>query len=318
MTARWMLSMGTEFFRALTMASYSVGLPSGSPPPIRAATSMFLMSLAKSFPAWRRSRPSCAWSWPIWSGRSSRDPFVACRSSRSVVQVEQVCEAAGGAAGANPTHRGPALPGPFAPLLVVRAMSTGRERREVAQTRRGMARRRRSGALSQVRSVRCAQSGALSGPVAGNYSCRRRSPVSSGWNEVASRAPWRTATTRSSTAARDLDPVANRLHPRRTDEDRAHGSATDPGNLDIGLERVHLAAEGVAADHHVDPAERQLVGTAVQDRVRQHDHAGAGAEDRQPAADELAHGLDQPQRWASIEIVVDSPPGTISASSPAS
>ena len=26
------------------------------------------------------------------------------------MQVEQVCEAAGGAAGANPTHRGPALP----------------------------------------------------------------------------------------------------------------------------------------------------------------------------------------------------------------
>src|SRR5579875_1153954 len=32
------------------MASYSVGLPSGSPPPVRAATSMFLISLANSLP----------------------------------------------------------------------------------------------------------------------------------------------------------------------------------------------------------------------------------------------------------------------------
>src|SRR5689334_13855433 len=32
------------------MASYSVGFPSGSPPPVRAATSMFLISLANSLP----------------------------------------------------------------------------------------------------------------------------------------------------------------------------------------------------------------------------------------------------------------------------
>src|SRR5882672_5730703 len=45
-----MLSLGTELLRALTIASYSVGFPSGSPPPVRAATSMFLISLAKSLP----------------------------------------------------------------------------------------------------------------------------------------------------------------------------------------------------------------------------------------------------------------------------
>src|SRR4051795_10841070 len=50
LTARSMLSTGTEFLRAFWMASYSVGLPSGSPPPVRAATSMFLISLAKSLP----------------------------------------------------------------------------------------------------------------------------------------------------------------------------------------------------------------------------------------------------------------------------
>src|SRR5215212_6562688 len=45
-----MLSLGTEFFFAFWIASYSVGLPAGSPPPTRAATSMFLISLANSLP----------------------------------------------------------------------------------------------------------------------------------------------------------------------------------------------------------------------------------------------------------------------------
>src|SRR6201991_2817660 len=50
LTARSMLSLGTEVFLAFWMASYSVGLPSGSPPPVRAATSMFLISLANILP----------------------------------------------------------------------------------------------------------------------------------------------------------------------------------------------------------------------------------------------------------------------------
>src|SRR6478735_8899860 len=50
LTARSMLSFGTEVFLAFWMASYSVGLPAGSPPPVRAATSMFLISLAKFLP----------------------------------------------------------------------------------------------------------------------------------------------------------------------------------------------------------------------------------------------------------------------------
>src|SRR5690606_5323291 len=45
-----MLSAGTEFFFAFWMASYRVGLPAGSPPPVRAATSMFFTSRAKSLP----------------------------------------------------------------------------------------------------------------------------------------------------------------------------------------------------------------------------------------------------------------------------
>src|SRR6516162_6214494 len=48
--ARSMLSFGTEFFLAFCTASYRVGFPAGSPPPVRAATSTFLISLANSFP----------------------------------------------------------------------------------------------------------------------------------------------------------------------------------------------------------------------------------------------------------------------------
>src|SRR5690349_8876523 len=48
--ARSMLSSGTDSLRALTMASARVGLPAGSPPPVRAATSMVLMSFANALP----------------------------------------------------------------------------------------------------------------------------------------------------------------------------------------------------------------------------------------------------------------------------
>src|SRR6476619_4895623 len=50
LTARSMLSFGTEVFLAFWTASNRVGLPARSPPPVRAATSMFLMSLANSLP----------------------------------------------------------------------------------------------------------------------------------------------------------------------------------------------------------------------------------------------------------------------------
>src|SRR6202041_2519581 len=49
-TARSMLSFGTELFLAFWIASNNVGLPAGSPPPVRAATSTFLISLANSLP----------------------------------------------------------------------------------------------------------------------------------------------------------------------------------------------------------------------------------------------------------------------------
>src|SRR6478735_7064453 len=49
LTARSMLSFGTDDFFAFWMASKRVGLPAGSPPPVRAATSIVLISLANIF-----------------------------------------------------------------------------------------------------------------------------------------------------------------------------------------------------------------------------------------------------------------------------
>src|ERR1700759_5056577 len=68
--ARSMLSLGPDVFLAFWMASYSVGLPAGSPPPVRAATSMFLISRANSLP--RRASLTAFWcfvvahlEWPL-------------------------------------------------------------------------------------------------------------------------------------------------------------------------------------------------------------------------------------------------------------
>src|SRR3978361_1212183 len=94
LTARSMLSLGTEDFLAFWTASKRVGLPERSPPPVRAATSMFLTSLAKSLPR-LASIPAflclvvAHLEWPLTGcsphgGRQLRRPLlhglVSCRS----------------------------------------------------------------------------------------------------------------------------------------------------------------------------------------------------------------------------------------------
>src|SRR3979411_1359676 len=84
--ARSMLSLGTEVFFAFWMASYNVGLPAGSPPPVRAATSMFLISRANSLP--RRASLTAFWclvvahlEWPLMQLLPS---FTLCKSDQRV------------------------------------------------------------------------------------------------------------------------------------------------------------------------------------------------------------------------------------------
>jgi hypothetical protein len=70
-----------------------------------------------------------------------------------------------------------------------------------------------------------------------------------------------------------LDPGAAPLDPGGADEDRPQRLLADPLDLEIGLEALQLAAEGVAPGRGVEEAE--VVGVAK-------DQAGAGAEDRPP------------------------------------
>src|SRR5690625_5781124 len=73
-----MLSPGTEDFFAFWMASYRVGLPAGSPPPVRAATSMFLISRANSLP---RLASIAAFLWLVVAHLECPAMVVTSRSS---------------------------------------------------------------------------------------------------------------------------------------------------------------------------------------------------------------------------------------------
>ena len=138
---------------------------------------------------------------------------------------------------------------------------------------------------------------------------RGASPVISGWNEVASRRPagprrsYLGRPGRPRTVASTSTPGADLLDPRRPDEDGVHRLAVPAPAIrrsQVRLERVDLPAEGVAAHGHVDPAERLLVGPAVQrsgrragsSRRRSRTPAGPS---REPLAQRLAQleGADQ-------------------------
>src|SRR5947209_8556716 len=92
LTARSMLSFGTEDFFAFWMASYRVGFPPGSPPPIRAATSMFLISFAKSLPRFASMTAFLCFvvahlEWPLMSG----SPALRAVAARLPHEVHEQC-----------------------------------------------------------------------------------------------------------------------------------------------------------------------------------------------------------------------------------
>src|SRR4051794_11144084 len=73
--------------------------------------------------------------------------------------------------------------------------------------------------------------------------------------------------------------------PRRADEHGADGRALDPGELEVGLEGVQLAAERVALGDDVHEPEMLAV---------EHDQPGARAEDRPALGVEVAQRVGQP------------------------
>ena len=98
--------------------------------------------------------------------------------------------------------------------------------------------------------------------------------------------PWRSSTGTPSCAAQHLDAGADALDQRGPDE---HGveRVVEPGDVEVGLEAVDLAAVAVAAHGDVDGAEAALVGPAVEDLGGQQDHPGAGAEHRHAVGEAL-------------------------------
>src|SRR4029450_5177402 len=86
-----MVSRGTEASRAFWYIVRSVGLASGSPPPSRAATSTWRMSLAKSFPPLTCAGPLLCLrvahlEWPLIApapGDSVAGPLGPVRSAHS-------------------------------------------------------------------------------------------------------------------------------------------------------------------------------------------------------------------------------------------
>ena len=75
--------------------------------------------------------------------------------------------------------------------------------------------------------------------------------------------------------AEHLDVGAERAEARGADEDGLDGAA-ERRRVDARLERVDLAAEGVALDHGVEQAEARLARAHL---AREQDRAGAGAGD---------------------------------------
>lgn len=84
------------------------------------------------------------------------------------------------------------------------------------------------------------------------------------------------------------------LRPRSANEDRVEGVLADPVHVHARLERLALAAEGVAAHGHVDSADRSLVVGTVEDPVGEHDHAGTGPVGGHARLDAFAQRLHEP------------------------
>src|SRR5262245_44991346 len=94
----------------------------------------------------------------------------------------------------------------------------------------------------------------------------------------------------------DVDLVADGLHHWRTDEHGMQGTVAESRYVEVGLERVDLAAEGIAADGDVDGVEAALVTSPIEDLAAEQDHAGTGAERRHPRLEPLRHWLEQARR----------------------
>ncbi len=164
-----------------------------------------------------------------------------------------------------------------------------------------------------------------------NSACTRRSPVSSGWNAVASTEPCRTATTRPAAAPasapvrvaaerwRAPDRGPDRLDPRRPDEHRAHRAVRQAGER-AGRSRTSRPGGRTRCAAPRRPGRRAAAGRGGRRGPRW--PAGSSRRtSRRPASrrrSARAAGRAARTSASSRLIVVDSPPGITSASTASS
>ena len=168
----------------------------------------------------------------------------------------------------------------------------------------GVAHRRQPIAAGSLGAIQRSGAGRVSRTRRRKRSCRRASPVCSGWNAVAITGPWRTATTLPDAGPATLPGTrASTSTPRPVDSThgaRMNTARTGPPATPVTARSdsndCHLPAERVAAHGDVEGAELVLVGTGVDGLAREQDHARAGAERRHPGAQALTQRLEQVER----------------------
>ena len=118
----------------------------------------------------------------------------------------------------------------------------------------------------------------------------RASPVSSGWNDVATTFASHHHGVPVDRRQGLPDSLAHLLDPGCPDEDRPHGFV-DPDDVDVGLEGGDLGSEGVAAHHR--PAHRVVPGVALRSWPTPERSSGAGSEGGKASRNRIANRFDQ-------------------------
>ena len=143
----------------------------------------------------------------------------------------------------------------------------------------------------------------------------RRSPESSGWNVETQTAPERHSTGRPSCSASTSTPSPARSIAGARMNTPGNGPPANPLTSSAASKESDLRAIRVAPHRAVDRVEhRGWSGATVEHVVRQQDQAGARAERREPSRRRSRTGSRRPEESSSLPTVVDSPPGSTSAS----
>ena len=133
--------------------------------------------------------------------------------------------------------------------------------------------------------------------------------MSSGWKVAATTRPWRTST--GSPRRRPSTSTSGKSARKRGArmKTRVERAEPRPSAVDRGLERVDLAAVGVALDHGVEQPQARLARDAPRARAGSRPRRCRGA--RRPARGRRAARRTTARRAIRLRSVVLSPPGII-------